>query len=306
MKLKIQNEGFSLNSMAARLRLIGEDRCCTTKQIIIKPVQMKKLTILLLLISVIISCQPKKENESPEAEVALEPLIEPSINTDHQSATIKKVFDAHGGFDKWTSMKALTYIKGDEKTVTNLQNRKILLETATQKIGFDGDQVWIAPDTLDAGRARFYHNLYFYFYAMPFVVGDPGIFYEDLEPKELLGKTYKGVKISYDDGIGDSPKDNYIVWYDPNTYLMEWLMYTVTFGKAETNEVYKLIKYDSWETFNGLILPTAIAWYSYEDNLVGDITKTVSFQDIQLSEDAPNDAIFELPINGKIAPFPTK
>ena len=141
---------------------------------------------------------------------------------------------------------------------------------------------------------------------MPFVVGDPGVFYEDLEPKELLGKSYNGVKISFKDGVGDSPKDNYIIWYDPNTYLMEWLMYTVTFGKTETNELYKLIRYDSWGTFNELLLPTTIAWYSYENNLVGDITKTVSFQDIQVSEDAPKDTIFDMPINGKIASFPTE
>jgi hypothetical protein len=43
---------------------------------------------------------------------------------------------------------------------------------------------------------------------MPFVLGDPGISYEDLADKEILGLNYGVIKISYGAGVGDSPKDN--------------------------------------------------------------------------------------------------
>ncbi|MEM9338753.1 MAG: DUF6503 family protein, partial [Bacteroidota bacterium] len=179
---------------------------------------MKYFPIILFFF--LLACQPAQQSTEKSTPVASTDF------DDHHIPSITKVFDAHGGYDAWRKMKMLSYNKGEEKTLTDLENRKIQLTNPTQTIGFDGTDVWVTPDSVDASRARFYHNLFFYFYAMPFVLGDPGIFYEDLAPKELLGKEYKGIKIAYGDGIGDSPKDNYIIWYDPDTYRMEWLMYT--------------------------------------------------------------------------------
>ncbi|MEQ9006731.1 MAG: DUF6503 family protein, partial [Ekhidna sp.] len=165
---------------------------------------MKYLTILSL--AVLVACQPNNQKESSEEATQAEAIYEaPS----HHSESLTKVMDAHGGYEQWSKMKSLSYMKGDESTITNLQNRQIRLESPKQTIGFDSNEVWVTPDTIDASRARFYHNLYFYFYAMPFVVGDPGAFYEDVEPRELIGKAYIGIKISYGENIGDAPDDNF-------------------------------------------------------------------------------------------------
>ena len=32
--------------------------------------------------------------------------------------------------------------------------------------------------------------------------------------------------MSFNDGVGSSPKDDYIIYYNPDTYQMEWLAYT--------------------------------------------------------------------------------
>ena len=141
---------------------------------------MKNLSLLSLLAIAIIACQPAS-NESATSEPAY-------VAPEHHIPELTKVMDAHGGYETWTKMKSLSYLKGEETTVTNLHNRKIRLESPNMNVGFDGEQVWVTPDTVDASRARFYHNLFFYFYAMPFVVGDPGAFYEVVEPRELKGK----------------------------------------------------------------------------------------------------------------------
>lgn len=259
---------------------------------------MKNLTILVVL-ALLISCGTSR---NPSAKNAVE--VEAYKKPNHHSEAITKIFNAHGSFEKWSSIQSLSYKKGEESTITNLKNRKIRLESPDQVIGFDGENVWIAPDTLDASRARFYHNLYFYFYAMPFVVGDPGVFYEDMEPRDIKGKTYNGVKVSYDNGVGDSPKDNYILWVDPETNLMEWLMYTVTFRSGEVSESYSLIRYSEWAQFSGITLPTKIEWYTFKDGIVGDPRSEAIFEDITLSENAPSDNLFALPENAKIAPPP--
>lgn len=245
----------------------------------------------------VLSCQEPSKQEQNKVE-----LESANVSSDHHTEVISKVFDAHGGFSNWAAMKQLSYTKGGESTITNLQNRKIRLSSESQSIGFDGEKVWIAPDTLDASRTRFYHNLYFYFYAMPFVLGDPNIFYEEVPDRELDGKSYKGIKVTFGENVGDSPKDNYIVWYDPETYKMEWLMYTVTFNSGEPSEKYSLIKYSLWENVNNLLLPTVIQWYTFSDDVVGEIRNEVLFENIRLSVEAPADSLFSMPANAKIAP----
>ena len=259
---------------------------------------MKKLSILFVF-AVVVACQPNQpaeNNQQPEVQAPV---------TSHHSETISKIFEAHGGYDKWASMKQLSYMKGGESTVTNLENRKIRLVSDEMTVGFDGKDVWVAPDTVDASRSMFYHNLYFYFYAMPFVVGDPGAFYEDVDPMEIKGSTYNGVKVSYGEGVGNSPDDFYIVWYNPDTYRMEWLMYTVTFRSGEANENYSLIKYDQWGDFEGIGLPTAIQWHTYEDGIVGDMRSEVLFEDIKLSTEVPSEDLFAMPEGAQIAPMPS-
>ena len=256
---------------------------------------MKNLLVLFVL-ALMVGCQSNQSAEANQEEP------QQVVKTDHHSENVAKLFEAHGGFEKWASMKQLSYVKRGESTITNLVNRKIRLESEKQTIGFDGEKVWIAPDTVDASRARFYHNLYFYFYAMPFVVGDPGAFYEDVEPKEIKGITYSGIKITYGEGVGDSPDDFYIIWYDPETYKMEWLMYTVTYRSGEANENYRLIKYDQWAEVEGLMLPTAIQWHEYKDEVAGDMSNEVIFENIKLSQEAPSEDIFEMPENAQIAP----
>lgn len=227
----------------------------------------------------------------------------PSVRDERHSENIYKIFEAHGGYSRWTSMKELSFKKGEERHLINLKNRHSIIEAPDRTIGFDGRQVWVSPESAEVDGARFYHNLFFYFYAMPFVLGDPGVFYEDIEDREIHGKTYSGIKISYDMGVGDSPKDNYIIWYDSETYRMEWLMYTVTFRSREVSENYRLIKYDKWEEFGGLVLPKAIQWHHFKNDTIGDMRNEVIFSSIFISEKAPRMNLFQMPEDAKTAPL---
>lgn len=257
---------------------------------------MRKLSYLAVF-AIVTACQPTNQ-ETKEESV---PVYETPA---HHSAALTKVLDAHGGYEKWSSMKSLSYVKGEESTVTNLQNRKIRIESMNQTIGFDGNEVWVTPDTVDVSRARFYHNLFFYFYAMPFVVGDPGAYYEDMEPIELRGKTYSGIKVSYGENIGDAPDDNYIIWYDQKSGKMEWLMYTVTYRSGEPSDKYSLIRYDEWTKFNDIELPTSLQWFQYDGETVGESRGDANiFKNVKISTIAPNDSLFAMPANAAIAPL---
>lgn len=213
--------------------------------------------------------------------------------TAHHSEQIAKVLKAHGGFNRWAEMKTLKFSKSGEHHLIDLNSRKVLVEGEKRTIGFDGKDVWVVPDSLTTG-ARFYHNLFFYFYAMPFVLGDPGIHYDDAGSKELFGMNLRGIKISYGDGVGDSPKDNYILYYNEESNTMKALMYTVTFRSQESSDKFSLIKYDTWQDVNGVLLPEKIQWYNFKNDSIGEMRNEVLFTNVSLSKDQVDQNLFAI------------
>ncbi|MFY0606718.1 MAG: hypothetical protein JXR10_08385 [Cyclobacteriaceae bacterium] len=258
----------------------------------------KPLIICIISTFTLIGCQPKveKSQEDPSAELKL--------NSDFPK-DLDKVFTAHGGYEAWSNMRALSFKMESKNELhqVSLWDRKSLISGPEKVIGYDGENVWLAPDTIEVGNARFYNGLFFYFFAMPFVLGDPGIIYEPLEEKDLMGKRYKGIKISYENGVGDAPKDNYILWYDLETYQMEWLMYTVTYGSDEASDSYRLIKYSGWTDFEGIKLPTSLEWYNYENDSVGAPRNERVFSEIVISQEPFDASLFSMPENARIAPL---
>ncbi|WP_421871224.1 DUF6503 family protein [Marinoscillum sp.] len=247
---------------------------------------MKKLLWIPLLT---LACQPAKKESAYSAP-------------DHHTKTMTAILDAHGGYQRWSEMNTLSYELEGEKQVISLKDRKVLITGKDRTIGFDGTNVWVTPDTADVSRARFYHNLYFYFFAMPFVLGDPGITYEPVDSRDFQGEQLEGIKVSYKSDVGDSPDDNYILWYDPSSYQMKWLMYTVTYGKEGPNDNYSLIHYADWKDFSGLKLPTQLEWHAYKNDSIGEVRGGASFNNIELTQEAPSADLFEMPAGAQIAP----
>ena len=257
---------------------------------------IKKQYFLLLTIVLLISaCDTVKV---PSQQVKTTPL--PTL--------LQKALTAHGGLAKWQEMNTLEYSmernQKPEKHIIDLQSRKVLLKHEDYQLGFDGQEVWISPnkEAFGKGSPRFYHNLYFYFYAIPFVLADPGVRYEVLPQKEIQGQLYNALKISYGAGIGDAPDDYYIAHFNTDTNLMEWLLYTVTYYSGEKNEKFKALHYE-WQQVNGLTLPSKLTGYKYEDGQVGDIRYTRPFTDVQIKSTKLNSSIFEMPNGSEIDPL---
>jgi len=263
---------------------------------------MKRIIPILILILVITACK----NESKENTTVIETVKKEDITTSIYPEAITKIFDAHGGIDNWNKMQTLSFTmkkpNGKEITTTHLKTRAELIDTPTYTMGYDGSELWVnEKDGNDYnGNAKFYKGLMMYFYAMPFIVGDDGIIYEDVKPLTFEEKTYPGILISYDAGVGVSPNDEYIIYYDAETNQMEWLAYTVTFGKDGKSKEFKFIKYNNWQTVNGLVLPKSIDWYKYENNLPTEKRNTVEFMDVVLSENTPEANLFTKPETAKV------
>lgn len=251
------------------------------------------LAVLLIGLS---SCQSttseQQTNDSPKAEEVTARSVLPKA--------LERGLQAHGGLDKWEQMASLQFamMKDDKKEthLTHLKNRKTRISHEDYTIGFDGKEVWVSPNkaAFGKGSARFYHNLRFYFFGLPFLFADPGINYEELPPKEINGITYDAVKISYQAGVGDAPEDYYIAHFHPETHLMDVLLYTVTYYKGTTNENYKALMYE-WQEVNGLKVPKVMSGYKYENGELGDLRYETLLLDVEIKEAAPDEALFEMP-----------
>jgi len=220
---------------------------------------MKKLSIFLCIALLAISCKTTPKQEIVEVE---------DEEKENFPTEMGMIFARHGGIDVWRNAKTLSFNKGEEVHTSDLKTRKIIINAPEYTVGFDGEKTWKTESKVGAykGNPDFYYNLYFYFYAMPFVLADDGITYQKTDTLTFDAKKYPGIKISYGENIGTSPDDNYIIYYNPETYQMEWLAYTVTFNSQKPSEKYNLIRYNNWENVNGLILPKSIVWYKKGDD----------------------------------------
>lgn len=253
---------------------------------------MRLLTFFCLLL-LLASCAKNEKS----ADYTKEEL---NVTTSVYPEAINAVFEAHGGIDAWNAMNGLYFEiakeDGNEKHYLDLKSRKSVNYYKQHVLGYDGKRVWLKKLDTTSFRSnpRFYYNLMSYFYAMPFIVGDDGINYAEAPVLEADGKEYPGVLISYGDGVGESPEDEYIVYYDPETKQMTWLAYTVTFFSKEKSKKFSLIKYGDWEAIHGVVLPTTLQWHVFEDGEVGDIRNQMTFANAKLQKEAFDQSMFQV------------
>jgi len=245
------------------------------------------LPILLLSLTFSVCCSsPDRSSLSQESNASL------SVKAKQYPEVLEKVFETHGTIEKWNSMRTLSYdmVKPDfkEHQTIDLQSRKVRIEQDKFTIGFDGNDVWVAQKDTNTftGDARFYHNLYFYFFAMPFVLGDNGIKYESSEALKIDGNTYPGIKITYDDGVGDSSKDNYFLYYNPKTYQVEWLGYTVTYFDGKSSQEIHYLHFENWKLSSELLLPESLTWYNLDlESGEKTVRGSLRFDNVSLSQE---------------------
>ena len=247
--------------------------------------------MLLCAITIVLgACNLKKKKEAKE---------DPKKEIVNYPESLAKVFEKHGSIKAWKAARTLSYKINKEEHTIDLPTRKTVVNTDDYALGYDGKDIWLhqQDSTAFKGNPEFYYNLYFYFYAMPFVLADDGIIYEDMKPLEFEGVSYPGIKISYKANVGTSPDDNYFIYYHPKTYQMTWLGYTVTYFSKKPSEKFNIIRYHDWENVNGLLLPKAISWYKKDEkgNPLEPAKEPIQFEDALVSQAALADSFFEKP-----------
>ena len=259
------------------------------------------MRLLALLLLPLFACTdaPEAVPQAPAEAVALTP----------GDSLLHAGIEAHGGLAAWQRYGTLAYdlVRPDEREthLVDLRDRNVRVEAADFTIGAQGRDVWITPDTSAYdGNARFYSSLYFYFFAIPYVLADPGANAERLPARTLDGTTYDVVKVSYDAGVGDSPDDYYIAHFDQTTGQLGFILYTVTFGKDGPNERFGSLKYDAWQTVGGVEVPAQFTSYRWdaENETFGARRGTTRFENVRLDPARPDASAFAPPPGAIVLP----
>lgn len=274
------------------------DRTCTPKT----GIPMIRIVIVLALALLTQNCKesPKKVQE----EAGIPENVMATVTNDFPE-NVKKIFEAHGGLAAWKTKRTMTFTMpkptGNETQTIDLNNRKEKIETPNFSMGYNGSDFWLADEQKTyKGDPIFYHNLMFYFYAMPFVLADDGINYSETKDLEYQGKSFPGIRISYEDGVGVSSKDEYFLHFDPASYQMAWLGYTVTYRSGEKSENVKWIRYDNWQDVDGLVLPKSMTWHKIDEGKIMEAASTRNFENVSLNTKENSVEFYAVPENAEI------
>jgi hypothetical protein len=239
-----------------------------------------------------VACQPADTKTVESSQENPEVLAD----TPKYPAYFEEVLQAHGGLENWKQLGSMEFElinSGNTEThLIDLKNRKDLVQGKDYKIGFDGSQVWVSPTkaAYPGKSARFYHNLFFYFYAIPYVLADPGVSYQQLGDVTLQDKSYQVIEVSFGNGIGDTPEDKYRMLINPETKRMEWLLYTVTYFDGKPSDKFNALKFEEYHETNGLLFPRTLTGYKFDNGKIGDALRLKKEQPDQKQFDKPEKA----------------
>ncbi|PZX55893.1 hypothetical protein LV84_02255 [Algoriphagus ratkowskyi] len=218
------------------------------------------------------------------------------------------VLESHGDWQKWYYAKAESYamihetMMINESSFVNLESREIRISNPEFEIGFDGKQTWVSPsrEAYKGRSVKFYHNLYFYFFNIPFIFTDPGVTVEQVEDKSINGQKYMTLEATFAANTGASPEDQYFMLINSETKRLEYLLYAVS-DSGNPNPSLNALKYEDYRNSNGVYFPRILTGYTFENDSTKNLKYQVSFDDPLLLDEAFDSEIFEKPKNGIFA-----
>jgi hypothetical protein len=227
-----------------------------------------------------------QENESTE-------LLD-ALTTAHRDQNFKQYeiakFDIDLDFGGNDRLDATMYVSTDSKYIRiEKNNGDVIL--------YDSEKVWLSPVTANERNARFDIFTWSYFFALPYKLQDPGTIIEIKAPTDQ----YNRAKLTFESGTGDAPDDWYELYVDPESDLLQYAGYIVTYRGTDIQQAEEnahAIGYQNYELIDGIPIATRWKFYNYKDEVdtstvIGNATiSNISFLEMQ-------SGLFEKPKDAK-------
>ena len=167
---------------------------------------------------------------------------------------------------------------------------KVKMEDAQGLRYWDGNKAMVLPNEENNEKARFDLLTWSYFFTAAYKLNDPGTNHEYLGSKVLGDGEYNSTKLTFNDGVGDTPDDWYIIYQDKNSGLLAGMAYIVTSGDTDIEEAEKdphVITYEAYTDVTGI--PFATQWNFWTWNMEGEMNKLLgnaSISNVELIKSA--------------------
>ncbi|MEM8962800.1 MAG: hypothetical protein AAGD38_15050 [Acidobacteriota bacterium] len=159
---------------------------------------------------------------------------------------------------------------------------------------FDGEEAYVSPADSAFQGARFHVLTWPYFVAAPYKLRDPGTQLEDQGRMPFAaGRALPAAKLTFGEGVGDSPDDWYIVYRNPGNDSLAGLAYIVTYGPTTTEQAEAephMVIYQNLEPVDGVPVPTVWSFHDWsaDSGSVGDVIGEVELNAMRFVEPAPD------------------
>ena len=231
---------------------------------------------------------------------------------------VLRATERHGGLDAWFAGKSLAFHydydpqaegkpnRTSMQTIDLLRSRAYhdMTSPVQGQIGWDGTKAW---STFDPSKAapRFWSLTPYYFVAMPFVLGDPGVNLKIVpESAKAAGLPPADViKITFGADVGDAPDDYYYAYFAKDDGRMLALRYVVTYkpfmkpGMTHTPE--KILVYEDLKPAGPLTLARTQRTYTFPKGARGEFVTLSTVSKVKYGA-AFDEARMVMPANAKV------
>lgn len=217
--------------------------------------------------------------------LAISAFAAPPAGAGGAEEIIDAMIEAHGGLEAWAAAPTVSFEDhfkpggegGAPSRVTVEQGRRrayIDWPGSETRLAWDGERAW-SENWGAPYPPRFLALLNYHFLNLPWLARDPGVILGDPGSGKLWDDPidYVTIRLTYGEGVGDTPKDYYLLYIHPETHQLRACEYIVTYRAllpegVESTDPHILV-YDDYATVDGLVVPTHYTIYETDHSVYG-------------------------------------
>lgn len=226
---------------------------------------MKNYIGYLLFLLFTFACQSSQSDQKNISKVNLSDVP--------QIAKIESAHKKQGFFSKDAIQFDIRIVFGGNEIIngtmifsTDSRSGIMKLNNGDQVIYNDG-MVYHNPAMEKADGVRFSAYTWSYFFLLPYKLNDPGSKWSEFKTIAIDSTDFNTQKISFGDGVGDTPDDWYLVFSNQQSDFIEYAAYIVTAGKpqAEAEKNPSAIQYSDYKLVDGIPLSTKWTFWKWNE-----------------------------------------
>lgn len=206
----------------------------------------------------------------------------PTYATPEARALVERMVAAHGGIDKFRQASAIhfdctfeVHFGGDTwapfrgVVTANPRTRQVYAtlpnpDGTEGRIAYDGKQAWSAGNLQGMAKAPARMTAWrdLYLYALPWMTQDSGVLFDKPESVKMPigGVDCMAVRMTFEAGAGDTPRDWYVLFIDPVTHRLRAAQYVMTYAALMQNGATasppSILVWEETANVEGMIVPT--------------------------------------------------